>query len=690
MHPPTHMRTTSPMHAATHAPAPARSACALLLPPARSAGVLLLVAALCASCGDDPPPPETISAKSEDNNNVISTTVDVDAQEPPEVSCATGRTSYDCYGRWAAHCGADGELRSLRNCLAEGLTCAPNRCEGDDETCLGGCLPCVPGATSCTSATELLACDSDGLGLSVARNCNPDEGEWCDAENRSCSDLCAEAEKRRSYLGCEYWAIPTINSSLQDALFDPLDECGPFPFAIVMANGHAFTASVRIVRPGGQTTAIKIDPGGVEAVELPCVPALTGRGDRTPSSLVPDGAFHITSDIPITAYQFNPLEFAQDTSDGEVFSHTNDASLLLPVHALTANYTVMSRASMFNQFVEVSGDGNEDVLDDLSSPGFAAVVGTQDSPTTVEVHTTAYTRASLDGTIEAHAPGDVFSVSLRKGDVLQLLTAKPSECDPIDSDRIRGTNIRYCRVPNTYDLTGTRIRADAPVGVVSGHDCAFVPANRWACDHLEETMFPQETWGKELLIAWPQPATRAGTAPMLVRLMSGTDDNRIVFDPEVHAPITLSEGEWFEFETRADFRVIGKHPLQVAQYLVGQDWEGIGSSGSFADSDPAMALAIPREQWRDDYVILVPETFGHNYISLITQENQTVLLDGGLLRGFTPIGDTGMAVMRTPVEPGQHRLTSGTPFSLQLYGYATYTSYMVPGGLDSTLLQDVD
>jgi hypothetical protein len=95
-----------------------------------------------------------------------------------------------------------------------------------------------------------------------------------------------------------------------------------------------------------------------------------------------------------------------------------------------------------------------------------------------------------------------------------------------------------------------------------------------------------------------------------------------------------------------------------------------------------MSLGIPLEQWRSVYVFLTPSTYTDNFANVIAREHQVVQLDGALVQGYTPIEGTPMRIARVPVAPGQHRLTSPGSVGLVLYGYGTYTSYMLPGGLD--------
>ena len=51
------------------------------------------------------------------------------------------------------------------------------------------------------------------------------------------------------------------------------------------------------------------------------------------------------------------------------------------------------------------------------------------------------------------------------------------------------------------DLTGTKIIANKPLSVISGHECAFVPYLTWACDHLVEQVLPTALWGTKYYVA---------------------------------------------------------------------------------------------------------------------------------------------------------------------------------------------
>ena len=139
---------------------------------------------------------------------------------------------------------------------------------------------------------------------------------------------------------------------------------------------------------------------------------------------------------------------------------------------------------------------------------------------------------------------------------------------------------------------------------------------------------------------------------------------------------------------REHFRASGTAAFEIAQFMVGQDYAGIGTSGMDADGDPSMALVIPSAQYRTDYTFLAPLTYAQSYVNIIAPSTASVMLDGvalddaALTGGWSAIGSTGMRVGRVAIEGGVHTVTSGSPVGILVYGFGRYTSYMLPGGLD--------
>lgn len=610
----------------------------------------------------------------------------VEEEPAPTVSCGARTDAWDCYGSWAARC-RDGRLLSLENCRVDDQACAPAPCR--DRECVGGCLACVPGSARC-DGDQVLLCKRDGSGYEEGDRCA--DGLKCDESSGACVDLCAQAVAGASYVGCEYWAVPTVNSHLTDVITDGARQtrlCALFPFALVLSNTEGVVAHVTVTNPSDGTMDLTVEPGAVEVLRLPCgaAPSLRASSELLgPQAQEPfrtrvssGAAYHVVSDVPVTVYQFNPLEFSADFGGEDIFSYTNDASLLLPVHALTGNYTVMTRPTWSVHRV----DGKtQEMLAESHFPGFVSVTATAEGQTEVMFESAAHTRRSDDGAIPALAPGDSHRLTLGQGETVQFLSAEPSECVGSRLDSLRGVETRYCQNGRAYDLTGSRVRADAPVSVIAGHDCTYVPSDKAACDHLEEAMFPEETLGRRALVSVVEPVTCDEDIPTFVRIVSTADDNTLTFSPPLQQPRTLSAGELFEFEAVEDFMVEAEAPVLVGQFLVGQQYERGNTRATDELGDPAFSLLPPVEQWRDRYVILVPETLPDSFVNIVSQEGARVIVDGRLLDGLTPIGDTGFAATRVTVGPGSHRLQATHTFGVTVYGYASYTSYMIPGGLD--------
>ena len=486
------------------------------------------------------------------------------------------------------------------------------RCEA------GACVGCLPGASRCQGDT-VLACAADGLTFLPTEDCAL-PGRGCVAGR--CRDLCAAAREDASYLGCDYHAVTTLNSLLPDG----------FELGVVVANPSSREVHVRITR-GELEERVTLPPGGTEAVRLPMVPELTDA--RWGSVLLSGGSYEVRSDGPIAAYQYDPLEFRRDpscvftgtTEDLGCFSFTNDASLLLPDHAVGTDYLVDTRGGR-------SGAG----------ASFVTVVAIED--TSVEVQAPTALLGSMDGGLGTWPAGAPRTLALAAGDVLQLVAEG--------------------------DLGGAEVHADRPVLVFAGHDCANVPERFRACDHLEEVMLPLDTWGHTAVVAVPRVVP---DEPVVVRILSAVDGNTIEVSTLAQA-FTLDRGERFELTTTADLIVEGSGPILVTEYMVGAArFDRGGGRG-----DPSMGTAPFVAQFRTRYDFAVPSTYTDDFAAIVAFEGDDVRMDGRPIDAWEALPP--FVVARVRMSPGTHRLEASRGAGLTLYGVAPFTSYLLPGGLD--------
>ena len=521
-----------------------------------------------------------------------------------------------------------------------------------------GCLACSPGVFSC-DGNDIVVCDDNGLGNTFVETCP----ESTPCVGGICQDPCAVAASQYSYLGCDFVAASTAN--IVSTTFDN-------DFAVVVGNPESSPgpAQVTVSRGGVPQTSATVQAGDTAAITLRMVQELKGA---TQSLIATDAAYEIHSTLPIAAYQYNPLNFELSFDN----SFTNDASLLLPEHTLTGQYMI----SHWPTFGVGSGMGSS-VSWFAFQPGFFAVVGVNDN-TQVTIDFNGRTAPGTPGQMEA---GDSTTISLNRGDVAQIMSyydAAPS-ASSYSSNQGRqqatgtalGAEYTYCLGTNT-DLTGTTISATNAVAVFAGHQCSFVPFDAWACDHLEEMMFPTATWGTMSVMTAPIMPGGSGLAPTKYRIVALENNTSLTFDPAVTSAPTLNAGDFYEFETDSSFVVTGSSRIYVTQTMLGQDELGT------AIGDPAMGSGIPWLQVRNEYDFLTPSTFTENWVNVVAPAGQG-LLDGSPVSGFQAIGSTGYEVARVSLSAGGHHMESGdgSGFGITTYGYAEYTSYLYPGGLN--------
>jgi len=513
------------------------------------------------------------------------------------------------------------------------------------------------GVTSGTVVFLLAACGQGGRDA-LPRNAG-DAGAIANAADfardggvSGTTDACEAARQTRSYVGCEYW--PTVTPNPVWSIFD---------FAVVVANLGTDTAEVTISGPGGTNVSRSVAGGATDVVTLPWVRPLKGTDASScgtpqewPTSVLAHGAaYHLVSSRPVVAYQFNPLEYApQGGAPGKdwskcpnsplcasCFSYSNDASLLLPTPALASIYRISA----------------------ARAPGTTVTVTATQDGTKVDFHVGKNGRLVAGGGVTAAGPGEVSSVTLDAGDVAQFFAE-----------------------PNA-DVSGSIVSATAPVEVIVGNQCIFLPdSNTHACDHVEEVAMPAETLGKRHVVPRP-PSPSGGAVTHVVRITGNVDGTTLAYEPKVPAgcPTKLDAGESVQCTvTDTDFVVTGSSEIVVSTFLVGSEM----SDPSSQRGDPSQSFAAPVEQYRKDYVFLAPLDYDLTYAVITTpMPPPSITLDGTpVATAPTPIGASGLGVLYVPIPKStpRHRIEAGAPVGAQIVGYGSYTSYAYPAGLDLT------
>jgi hypothetical protein len=142
--------------------------------------------------------------------------------------------------------------------------------------------------------------------------------------------------------------------------------------------------------------------------------------------------------------------------------------------------------------------------------------------------------------------------------------------------------------------------------------------------------------------------------------------------------MSLNAGEFVEFFSADDFEVNATGKVMVGQFLtgMGQTQEYIG--------DPAFVLAVPIERFRDEYLVLVPEDYDRDFITIIRPAGAEVMLEDDLVDDgeFSAVGPGEYETASIEVGAGTYHLESAELFGVLVHGLDNAVSYGYPGGLD--------
>ena len=560
-------------------------------------------------------------------------------------------------------------------------------------TCVDGigCAQCQPGMTVCKDG-NVHTCDAGG---NVGG-----QTEACTGSNicvdGACVNACDNAAMNKSYVGCEYWtadldnavevvgvqgtincagtpgvknvtmqACGNANNNQVAGLCDPPNNSCPTnftcksmnvcildaqasPYAVVVSNPQSRAVNVTLTAANGAMLMRSVPAGQVVSLLPQAMPnpipdqSVDGTGKEKK-------AYKLVSDLPIVAYQFNPLD------NVNVFS--NDASLLIPRTAYDAEYYVLSWPTTDRR---MPAPGNH------SYHGYLAVVAWEDN-TVIEVTPTATVRASAtQASIAANTP---TMFTLMKHDILTLQAAPGG------------------------DLTGSKVRSvngTTTFGVFGGHEAMgfgeMNPPNMTnvlgpcCADHIEDMIFPTSTWGKEFAVVRSQP--RGTNEPDVLRIMAQKPNTMVTFDPAPTGSCPmLQPGQHCQVKIAADTSISANEPILVGHYLESAIWQDPFFGGSVGEGDPSMAIGVPVEQFRNDYTILVPSQYSKNFMSISAPPNGAVLVDGNPIQ-LTPFAGGKYRGARHVVNPGQHKISCPNGCGVLVYGYSNAVSYMFAGGLD--------
>ncbi len=232
------------------------------------------------------------------------------------------------------------------------------------------------------------------------------------------------------------------------------------------------------------------------------------------------------------------------------------------------------------------------------------------------------------------------------------------------------------------DITGTVIRSSSPVAVLNGVQCANVPIDIYACDHIVEMLPPVTSWGRHFLTV----QLLQGNDLDMFRILASEDNTIVRINSDIATTLTLMRGEYYEVTLGGVSQIESSAPVLVAQYTAGEQW----------DSDPLMTYVVPTEQYLNSYDIFHWTTGGgpvlngrllSGNINIIAQtaDIYSITLDGNIVDEsiFTPIGDSGYSsasLQITKVGYFAPHVEGNGDFAVYVNQYGWWSSLGISGG----------
>lgn len=618
---------------------------------------------------------------------------------PPPPICIAGQERCTTAFERCVETGGIAAWSVVDDCAAKDMVCAPT---------LLKCTPCLPSSMGC-KGQDVISCSADGQVPTLIETCDVKADIAC--RGGTCRHLCSLAATERSNVGCEYWAV-----DLDNAMIDATSNAAAQQFAVVISNPQP-DVPVRVTisqddgQPGDPPAPIEIAQTTIAPLNLQVFKLGPREVDGSPEGQYNTGthtaltrhAYKVTSNFPVVAYQFNPLE------NVNVFS--NDASLLKPREAFSYEGDSLRKAYVvagWPQTIAATDNPNTNFnpLYPIHLRAFLTIVGTKED-TTVRVTTTT---AVVGGGPVAETPAHgTIEMKLGAYDVLNLETGDFNA-----------------------DFTGSVIEADGPIAVFTGSEASDAPhfetlaARRCCADHLEDQLDPVRTAGKKFAIPHTPSRTRTVTEagaitaivaePDFVRFVAASSKGAVI-KTTLPAPDDVFElkylGDFYEVTTIRDFMAESSDPVIAMQVMASQDAAGI--KRGLPGGDPSIVIVPPLEQFRPDYVFLTPDKYAFDFVSVVAPITTVVALDG------TPLGpencwitpadglspeergsetppylvytcQLSFATINPLTDPptvsqglqndGVHRLVAGEPVGVIVTGFDAYVSYSYAGGTE--------
>jgi hypothetical protein len=485
----------------------------------------------------------------------------------------------------------------------------------------------------------------------------------CDVASNTCVDACAATVSSHHSVGCQYYATDTESHdpTYCFAAFVANTWSAPAHLAVDYAGSSLSVAAfTRIpVGTGPALTYAAYDPVAGLAPGQVAILFLAGDSGAAPNcpiaSAEPTAAhngtgvftsFHISTDVPVVAYEINPY--------GGGSAAITAASLLLPTSVWDLDYIAVNPGAQ-----------------SAGSPSLNIIAANDNTTVTM----TPVAAVVGGGGVPAGAASTPLMFTLNRGQQAQITQAA--------------------------ELTGSVIAANQPIGLMTAHNCLFVPDGIPNCDHMEQMVPPVHALGYRYANVMYRPRVASETSTFW-RVVGAADGTTLTYSANVGGPTTLSKGQAVTFQTGEPFVIQSQgadHPFEMFEYMTGSHYvqDGYG--------DPDFVISVPVDQYLSDYVFFADPTYPETNLVVIRAKGMDsqfhdVNLDClGPLTDWQQVGQyewartdliTGDFANVGNCSTGRHEIKSDGPFGVWVWGWGTpltttqtvNVSYGYPGGMN--------
>lgn len=281
------------------------------------------------------------------------------------------------------------------------------------------------------------------------------------------------------------------------------------------------------------------------------------------------------------------------------FNSTSDGFKAIPKYALGNEYIISSYTDSRNSY------------DDYQSiPSMTAIIATEDN---TEIDILFGGNSLFNSSNSPNRRYTTKTKTINKGDIWL-----------------------FSSLDNGDDLSGSKVSSNKPISIISGNQCANIPAHNQLCDYITDMELPLEYWGKEYIV----PKLYSRRYEPIVRVYAKEEETKIFRDGQLITVLSKSGGisgeAYIEIPRNTNstksYNLSADKPIKVVLYNTGTAEE----NNNFVQGGPFMMTLSPLENMVNFTQVFTPSNENavfNNFINIVYELNNDNEIPKNLLIG---------------------------------------------------------